>query len=84
MDKRSTPLVRATSYLLIYLTAVYPLYPAIAAGITPDDNSQTQVQNQGNVPVNTTAQGNPVPVLYGTREIGGAIISAGIYTEAQQ
>ncbi|MBJ2092107.1 tail assembly protein [Serratia marcescens] len=35
-------------------------------------------------PVNTTAQGNPVGVLYGTREIGGAIISAGIYSEDQQ
>lgn len=35
-------------------------------------------------PVNTTAQGNPVGVLYGMREIGGAIISAGIYTEDQQ
>jgi predicted phage tail protein len=35
-------------------------------------------------PVNTTAQGNPVGVLYGTREIGGAVISAGIYTEDQQ
>ncbi|WP_164114198.1 tail assembly protein [Serratia marcescens] len=35
-------------------------------------------------PVNTTAQGNPVGVLYGTREIGGAIISAGVYTEDQQ
>ncbi|WP_413714792.1 tail assembly protein [Serratia ureilytica] len=35
-------------------------------------------------PVNTTAQGNPVGVLYGTREIGGGIISAGIYTEDQQ
>ena len=35
-------------------------------------------------PVNTTVQGNPVGVLYGTREIGGAIISAGIYTEDQQ
>lgn len=35
-------------------------------------------------PVNTTAQGNPVGVLYGTREIGGALISAGIYTEDQQ
>ncbi|HEM7133599.1 tail assembly protein [Providencia huaxiensis] len=36
--------------------------------------------------VNTTAQGNPVPLLYGLgrREIGGAIISAGIYTEDQQ
>lgn len=35
-------------------------------------------------PVNTTAQGNPVGVGYGQREIGGAIISAGIYTEDQQ
>ncbi|EMO1383948.1 TPA: tail assembly protein [Citrobacter freundii] len=33
---------------------------------------------------NTTAQGNPVPVLYGRRRIGGAIISAGIYIEQQQ
>ncbi|HHR6448324.1 TPA: tail assembly protein [Providencia alcalifaciens] len=36
--------------------------------------------------VNTTAQGNPVPLLYGLdrREVGGAIISAGIYTEDQK
>lgn len=36
--------------------------------------------------VNTTAQGNPVPLFYGLdrREIGGAIASAGIYTEDQQ
>ncbi|MFV4757733.1 tail assembly protein [Citrobacter freundii] len=30
---------------------------------------------------NTTAQGNPVPLGYGKRRIGGAIISAGIYVE---
>lgn len=35
-------------------------------------------------PVNTTAQGNPVGLLYGQREIGGAVISAGIFTEDQQ
>jgi predicted phage tail protein len=35
-------------------------------------------------PVNTIAQGNPVPILYGKRRIGGAIISAGIYAEDQQ
>lgn len=35
-------------------------------------------------PVNTTASGNPVPLLYGQREIGGAIISSGIYAEDQQ
>ncbi|WP_053388742.1 MULTISPECIES: tail assembly protein [unclassified Citrobacter] len=30
---------------------------------------------------NTTAQGYPVPLAYGKRRIGGAIISAGIYVE---
>lgn len=33
---------------------------------------------------NTAAQGYPVPLLYGKRLIGGAIISAGIYVEDQQ
>lgn len=32
---------------------------------------------------NTTASGNPVPLCYGKRRIGGAIISAGIYAEDQ-
>ncbi|TBM09015.1 tail assembly protein [Hafnia paralvei] len=35
-------------------------------------------------PVNSTAQGNPVAIGYGEREIGGAVISAGIYTEDQK
>ena len=35
-------------------------------------------------PVNTIAQGNPVPIGYGKRRVGGAIISAGIYAEGQQ
>ena len=33
---------------------------------------------------NTAAQGYPVPLLYGRRRIGGAVISAGIYVEDQQ
>lgn len=33
---------------------------------------------------NTAAQGYPVPLLYGRRRIGGAIISAGIYVEDKQ
>ena len=33
-----------------------------------------------NGPVNTTAQGNPVPVGYGRMIIGSAVISAGIYS----
>lgn len=34
-------------------------------------------------PVNTTAQGNPVPVLYGRMIVGSAVISAGIVAEDQ-
>ncbi|WRQ11982.1 tail assembly protein [Serratia phage vB_SlqS_ZDD2] len=34
-------------------------------------------------PVNTTAQGNPIPLFYGEREVGGGILSGGIYTEDQ-
>lgn len=33
---------------------------------------------------NTTASGNPVPICYGRRRWGGAIISAGIYAEDAQ
>lgn len=32
-------------------------------------------------PVNTTAQGNPVPVLYGRMIVGSAVISAGILAQ---
>ena len=32
---------------------------------------------------NTTASGNPVPLCYGKRRVGGAIISAAIYDEDQ-
>ena len=34
-------------------------------------------------PVNSTAMGNVVGVLFGEREIGGAVISAGIVAEDQ-
>lgn len=32
-------------------------------------------------PVNTVAQGNPVAIFYGEREVGGAVISAGMYSQ---
>lgn len=35
-------------------------------------------------PVNTVAMGYPVPLLYGQREIGGAIISAGLFSSDHQ
>lgn len=35
-------------------------------------------------PVNTTAQGQPVPAFYGYREVGGAVVSASIVSEDKQ
>lgn len=50
--------------------------------------SASSTDNQPNyafgAPVNTVSMGYPVPVLYGQREIGGAIISAGIFSSDQQ
>jgi len=37
-----------------------------------------------NGPVNTVAQGNAIPVLYGELIVGSAVISAGIFAEDQQ
>ena len=52
------------------------------------DGSQDEDGNRANYgfggAVTTVAQGNPVPILYGRRYIGGFICSAGIYTEAAQ
>lgn len=52
------------------------------------DGSQDEDGNRANYgfggAVTTVAQGNPVPILYGRRYIGGFICSAGIYTEDSQ
>ncbi|MDE1475125.1 DUF637 domain-containing protein [Xenorhabdus bovienii] len=65
MDKYNNPMARGTCYLLIYLTGVYPLNSAFAGGITPD-NSQTQVQNNGNVPVVNIAAPNNAGISHNT------------------
>lgn len=50
-----------------------------------DNQDQNQDGNKANKgfggAVTTVAQGNPVPVLYGQREVGGFIASAGQYPE---
>ena len=50
-----------------------------------DNQDQNQDGNKANKgfggAVTTIAQGNPVPVLYGQREVGGFIASAGQYPE---
>lgn len=49
---------------------------------TQDENQDGNRANKGfGGAVTTVAQGNPVPVLYGQREVGGFIASAGQYPE---
>ncbi|MDS7927503.1 tail assembly protein [Acinetobacter sp. V115_6] len=51
---------------------------------TQDQNQDGNRANKGfGGAVTTVAQGNPVPILYGQREIGGFIVSAGQYSEDQ-
>lgn len=57
------------------------LTPTASTGLkTSSDSENTSAYAFGG-PVNTTAQGTPVGLLYGEREIGGAVISAGIFAE---
>lgn len=66
--------------LALSVGGVYQLLCPTTKTSTDSDSDDKESNNFGSA-VNTTAQGNPVPVLYGQREIGGAIVSAGIYTE---
>lgn len=54
------------------------------AGLSSKQDTDNQASYAFGSPTNTAAQGYPVPLLYGQRRIGGAIISAGIYVEDQQ
>ncbi|HFS5811119.1 TPA: tail assembly protein [Citrobacter farmeri] len=55
-----------------------------AAGIASKQDAANQASYAFGGVTNTAAQGYPVPLCYGKRRIGGAIISAGIYVEDQQ
>lgn len=63
----------------------------VAALLTPQTKglgAADEVTNRAsyafNGPVNTVAQGNAIPVLYGELIVGSAVISAGIFAEDQQ
>lgn len=51
-----------------------------AKSLNTDSDSENTASYAFGGPVNTTAQGTPVPVFYGYREVGGAVISAGMYS----
>lgn len=55
----------------------------------PDGNTGTDSVDNGasynfNGPVNVTAQGNPIPVLYGEMIVGSITVSGDMYSEDQQ
>lgn len=54
------------------------------AGLSSKQDAANQASYAFGGVTNTAAQGYPVPLLYGKRRIGGAIISAGIYVEDSQ
>ena len=53
------------------------------AGLDSSDKADNSPSYSFNGPVNTQAQGNPVPLLYGRLIVGSAVLSAGIYTQDQ-
>lgn len=69
-----------------YLTMIGGVIQALSpqqAGISAKDGPDNGASYNFNGPVNTTAQGNPVPVLYGRMIVGSAVISGGILAQDQ-
>jgi len=60
--------------------AVMMLSPQPSAAESADSASNRS-SYAFNGPVNTEAQGNPVPLLYGELIVGSAVISGGVYVE---
>ncbi len=53
-------------------------------GLSAEDKADNRASYNFNGAVNTTAQGNPVPLGYGRMIIGSAVVSAGIYAMDQK
>lgn len=53
-------------------------------GLGAEDRVENKPSYSFNGPVNTSAQGNPVPLLYGEMITGSAVVSAGIFAGDQK
>lgn len=69
---------------VLMLGGVVQILTPVQGGISMRQSPDNKPSYAFGGPVNSIAQGNPVPILYGRRRIGGAIISAGIYAEDQE
>ncbi|WP_233236348.1 tail assembly protein [Bordetella sp. LUAb4] len=69
--------------LSMTLSGVMQMISPQQKGLSTRDNVDNGASYNFNGPINTTAQGNPVPLLYGEMITGSAVISAGLYAEDQ-
>ncbi len=66
------------------LGGVSQMLTPTAGSLGTADSPDNGASYNFNGPVNVTAQGNPIPLLYGEMYCGSATVSAGIYSEDQQ
>ena len=84
-----TPFAAASPYLIsagvsMVAGGVIQMLSPQPGGLASKQSADNKASYAFGGVTNTAAQGYPVPLLYGRRQIGGAIISAGIYVEDQQ
>nr|WP_283161597.1 tail assembly protein [Xanthomonas nasturtii] len=76
-----TPLIGAGVSMVI--GGVVQMLSPTQKGLGTQDSPDNRPSYAFNGPVNTQAQGNPVPVAYGDTWTGSAVISGGIFAEDQ-
>lgn len=77
----SAPLIQAGIGLMVG-GVMQMLSPVATMGVT--NTEDTRKSYSFGSPANMSAAGSGLPILYGQREIGGVLISGGIYAEQQQ
>ncbi|MCC8470350.1 hypothetical protein [Xanthomonas phaseoli] len=76
-----TPLINAGVAMVI--GGLVQMLSPTPKGLGTQDSPDNRPSYAFNGPVNTQAQGNPVPIAYGDTWTGSAVISGGIFAEDQ-
>lgn len=74
----------ATMGMTMAMGGIMQMLSPQVKGLGTKDNPENGASYAFNGAVNTTAQGNPVPLGYGRMIVGSAVISAGIYAMDQK
>ncbi len=77
-----TPFMQAGAAMIV--GGIVQMLSPQPAGLASKQDADNKASYAFGGVTNTAAQGNPVPLGYGRRRIGGAIVSAGIYVEDKQ